>query len=433
MKIRAIVLALLLPVSGCLLAETMLAVNLKDATDLYVASDVDSISFFDDELIELSDSKKCYKEDPYKKTITFLFDSLLWRKWKPTNIEVRGSFNDWGDETKYFLQRVDTAKVRPMWALTLPYSAVKFPGNSGQPEFKFVINGSWQEPPSWLTPGYKFSGTSNNQIIVYSTDNLEEIKAKNKIASTKKTLSAFDLTTQQGREDISNVRIVPGTKCLMRCYHPFKYTTSDRNSTEFERVKQVKMFFEEYGIKTDICLSKNQTKDLVKVTIGGVSKTEEISEYYQNLIDNDKVAYIGYPDSETDYYDCYHNPRSAKVGGWVGQVIDAIVDDNHDVPISIHCRIGTDRTGFFCALIGVMCGASFEEVTADYQRSNNMYIKEYRDAKMMKVAFEGLLDVEDVSKVFDLKSAVINYFVNGGYTTQEKVDKMIEKLNSSIK
>ncbi|MCQ2370251.1 MAG: tyrosine-protein phosphatase [Paludibacteraceae bacterium] len=381
-----------------------------------------------------TDKKRCYSEDVTNKTITFLFDSALWRKGNPKSIEVRGSFNDWGDETKYVLQKCDTAVHHPFWFITLPYSAVKFPGNSGQPEFKFVTNGStWQEPPSWLTSGYKFNGTSNNQIIVYSTDDLEQIKAKNKIAGTKKKLSDFDLNTQQGREDISNVRIVPGTKCLMRCYHPFKYTTSSRNNTEFERVKQVKMFFEEYGIKTDICLSKDQTKDLVSVTIDGKSQKEEISAYYQNLIDNDKVAYIGYPDSETDYYDCYHDPRSAKVGGWVGQVIDAIVDDSHDVPISIHCRIGTDRTGFFCALIGVMCGATFDEVTADYQRSNNMYIKEYRDANMMKVAFEGLLQVEDVKEVSDLKSAVTNYFINSGYTTQAKISKMIEKLNTPIK
>lgn len=378
------------------------------------------------------DKKRCYSEDVENKTITFLFDSALWKKRTPSKIEVRGSFNDWGNETVYTLQKCDTAKRHPFWFITLPYSAVKFPGNSGQPEFKFVVNNTWLEPPSWLTSGYKFNGTSNNQIIVYSTDDLEEIKAKNKIAGTKKKLSDFDLTTQQGREDISNVRIVPGTKCLMRCYHPFKYTTSSRNSTEFERVKQVKMFFEEYGVKTDICLSKNQTNELESVKIDGVSKKEEISAYYQNLIDNDKVAYIGYPDSETDYYDCYHDPRSAKVGGWVGQVIDAIVDDNHDVPISIHCRIGTDRTGFFCALIGVMCGASFEEVTADYQRSNNMYIKEYRDAKMMKVAFEGLLQVEDVKDVADLRSAVTNYFIENGYTTQAKVDKMIEKLNTPL-
>ncbi len=381
-----------------------------------------------------TDKKRCYSEDVINKTITFLFDSALWRKGNPKSIEVRGSFNDWGDETKYVLQKCDTAVHHPFWFITLPYAAVKFPGNSGQPEFKFVTNGStWQEPPSWLTSGYKFNGTSNNQIIVYSTDDLEQIKAKNKIAGTKKKLTDFDLNTQQGREDISNVRIVPGTKCLMRCYHPFKYTTSSRNSTEFERVKQVKMFFEEYGIKTDICLSKDQTKDLVTVTIDGKSQKEEISAYYQNLIDNDKVAYIGYPDSETDYYDCYHDPRSAKVGGWVGQVIDAIVDDSHDVPISIHCRIGTDRTGFFCALIGVMCGATFDEVTADYQRSNNMYIKEYRDANMMKVAFEGLLQVEDVKEVSDLKSAVTDYFISSGYTTQAKISKMIEKLNTPIK
>jgi len=428
MKTRFLSFVILLSASAWAMAEPMMAVYLKDSTEIYKTAEIDSLTFFDD-AITLADCKKCYKDNPYKKTITFIFDSLLWRKKNPTNIEIRGSFNDWGKEKKFYLTKNDTATVRPMWIATLSYADVKFPGNSGQPEYKFVINGDWQEPPTWLTSGYKFSGTSNNQIIVYSTDNLADIKAKNKIASTKKTLSQFDLTTQQGREDISNVRIVPGTTSLIRCYHPFKYTTSDRNTTEFERVKQVGLFLEEYEVKSDICLSEDDTKNLKTVSIGGQSKTETIPEYYQNIIDAGKVLYVGYP-SATNYYDCYRYPKSQKVGNWVKEIIDFIADNTTEAPYSIHCRLGTDRTGFFCGIIAAMCGASLDEIIADYQRSNNMYIKEYRDAKMIKIAFDGLLDVDDAYDIEDLKSAVTNYFINNGYTTSEKVETLLLKLGA---
>lgn len=392
----------------------------------------DTISYLSfDAGITDADRKRCYIDNVEQKTITFIFDSLLWRKGNPKKIEVMGSFNNWKSAEGFTLQKSDTAKVKPYWYVTLPYSAIKFPGNSGQPEFKFVLNGgTWLNPPSWLTSGYKFVGTSTNQIIVFSTDDIEEIKAKSELASKKKTLSEFDLTTQQGREDISNVRVVPATTQLIRCYHPFKYTTSDRNSTEWTRVEQVNLFLEEYGIKTDICLSENDVNNLKSVTISGVTKKETIQPYYQGIIDAGRVLYVG-GNGGTNYYDCYHDPRSEKVGGWVKQIIDYIASDESLAPYSIHCRIGTDRTGFFCAIIAAICGADYSSIVADYQRSNNMCIKEYRDAKMMQVAFEGLLEVDDISQITDLQKAVTNYFIEAGYTTQEKVVKMIQKLNTT--
>ena len=187
--------------------------------------------------------KQCFFEDVENGTITFVFDSTLWKAKNAKKVEVRGSFNDWKTTDGYSLTKCDTAKVLPYWYLTVPYSMIKCPGNCGQPEYKFVVDGSWKNAPSWLPAGYKFSGNDVNQIIVFSTDDIEEIKAKSAQAAKKKSLSDFDLTTEAGKQDISNVRVVPGTSKLIRCYHPFKYTDKNRNNTEFKRVELVKEYF----------------------------------------------------------------------------------------------------------------------------------------------------------------------------------------------
>lgn len=374
--------------------------------------------------------KRCYFEDVQAGTITFVFDSTLWKAKNVKKVEVRGSFNNWPKDGGYLLEKCDTAKVLPYWFLTVPYEKIKLPGNCGQPEYKFVVDGTWKNAPSWLPAGYKFEGNDVNQIIVFSTDDIEDIKAKSAIAAKKKKLSDFDLTTDEGRQDISNVRVVPGTTKLIRCYHPFKYTDKNRNKTEFKRVDLVKEYFESYGIKSDICLSENEEGNLVSCTFDGEKRNESISAYYQGIIDNGKVLYVGVKTGTgtPKYETCYSDPAGEKVGSWVGEVIDFIASDATSAPYGIHCRLGTDRTGFFCAIIAALCGASTEDIMADYQRSNNMGIMEYRDSKKMKFTLEMMLGVDDLASVADLGSAIKAVLVNRNYTTDEKVQKMLEKL-----
>ncbi len=124
-----------------------------------------------------ADRKRCYLDDVENQTITFIFDSTLWKAKSVKSVDVRGSFNNWKATDGYTLQKCDTAKEWPYWSVTLPYADIRCPGNCGQPEYKFVVNGSsWKNPPSWLTAGYKFSGNDVNQIIVFLDDDIEEIK-----------------------------------------------------------------------------------------------------------------------------------------------------------------------------------------------------------------------------------------------------------------
>lgn len=42
-------------------------------------------------------------------------------------------------------------------------------------------------------------------------------------------------------------------------------------------------------------------------------------------------------------------------------------------PIAVFCKLGKDRTGLLCALLLACCGASDEEIVADYARSAPVY------------------------------------------------------------
>lgn len=45
----------------------------------------------------------------------------------------------------------------------------------------------------------------------------------------------------------------------------------------------------------------------------------------------------------------------------------------HEGPYLIHCIEGKDRTGFVCALLEALCGASYEEIVADYMITYENY------------------------------------------------------------
>ena len=46
---------------------------------------------------------------------------------------------------------------------------------------------------------------------------------------------------------------------------------------------------------------------------------------------------------------------------------------SHEGPYYIHCRMGKDRTGFMCAVLEALAGASYSEIADDYAKSYNNY------------------------------------------------------------
>ena len=376
-----------------------------------------------------ADKRRCFMEDTEARTITFLFclDDGYWSD-NVSTAYVRGSFNNWKD-VDYCKMSYD--KESNCWYVTLTYEQVNIPGNSGQPEYKFVINGNYKGAPSWLTDGYVFMTSDQNMIVVFATDDLELIKQNSARAGYIRPLSDFNLDDPVDQAAISNFRCVPGTTRLFRSYHPYKSSRGDNKGvdTEYWRLYYVAKLATAAGIKSDICLSDNDENTLTTYTTNGQTYQETIPEYYQSIIDNNHVLYVNANNKVPSYSYVYTKPTSKYFGDWVKQIVEFINNDDTPAPFQIHCRLGTDRTGVFCAVLAALCGADWDAITADYQATNNMQIREFRDWHLLAYTFRQLLNVYDVSTVTDLKGALSEYFISNGYLTQSQIDKLAAKLN----
>ncbi len=373
--------------------------------------------------------KRCYHEDLETHDITFLFDLATWGKSASsiTSTYVRGSVNGWSsDDAQKMVYDAD----HNLYYVTVPYNTVKRPGNSGQPEYKFYINGSYISSYSGFPSDYIFKNADYNQIVIFSFDDIDVIRANSEMANVIKQVSDFDLTTDSGKMVIANLRVVPGTQHLIRTYHPFKWSRSF--STEPVRMAAVVELCEKLGVKSDIVLSGDETGSLTTWTVDGTTYQETIPDFYKAMIAAGNVLYVGKGYSTPSYNEVYYNSTGEKLGNWIKETVAFINADENPVPFTIHCRLGTDRTGVFCATLGALCGASWDEVVADYEMSNRLGTQEFRGGALLRYAFEQMLGVTNITDVPDFPKAVANYFIGKGYLTQDDVDALNEKLQGRL-
>ncbi|MBQ9043587.1 MAG: tyrosine-protein phosphatase [Eggerthellaceae bacterium] len=112
----------------------------------------------------------------------------------------------------------------------------------------------------------------------------------------------------------------------------------------------------------------------------------------------------------------------------------------HDGPYLIHCIEGKDRTGFVCALLEALCGATYSEMEADYMTTFANYYgitKESDPTKynaILHLNLDGMLsflagvdDSADLGSI-DYREPARNYLKSGGMT-DEQIDKLIERLS----
>ena len=100
-------------------------------------------------------------------------------------------------------------------------------------------------------------------------------KANNLSSAFKEYQKVPDLTNDKEVEKFSNFRKVPGTTNVYRSWHPYKVKThkfSDKTkyvrATEPKREEMIIGLYEKYGIKTDICLSENETTNMETFPVG---------------------------------------------------------------------------------------------------------------------------------------------------------------------
>ena len=244
--------------------------------------------------------RKCFVDDFPNKRFVVLFSETLYGS-SPNSVKAdfNKGINDHNGEYKGRHYKM-TRDSNGFWYCSVPYSEVQQTNQCGQPSYNFKVDEKLIPPPEFVPDGYiyqKFNGMSKGEkflVLIYPTQDEKSVCQKLSAAKKCKSLSDFDLTSEEGKKQIANFRLVPGTKNLYRSFHP--YNDDDKkelSNTSKKRMKYVASLSAEANIKADINLS-----DLKQI-----STTYKMPEYYQEIIDNDAVLYM----TDCSYSECYEN------------------------------------------------------------------------------------------------------------------------------
>lgn len=391
-----------------------------------------------------NDLVRGYALDNTNSTVTFLMDKSLWGVADNSTVYVHGSFNSWTHENDETFRMKETDAF---YYVEIPCSKLTALGNSGHPEYKFVVNEEYQNnyDKTFIPEPYVFHTSDENLIIIYDNEDKDEIAACSKTASIWKALKDWNLNDPNEVANFANFRKVPGTTNLYRSWHPYKAkthksgvfkdaTTNPKGyfvrATEPVRLAKVIALYEANGIKTDICLSENETANLQTWALGtdvtkndnvqdsGTTYTESIPSYYQAILNAGNVLHMTFTNSNNEeevmqykyIYQADYNEKYLNDG--LQCIIDFLKEGTHPAPYGIHCRLGNDRTGYYCAVISGLCGASWAEIAEDYQKSNYTYLGEYRDQRLLKQVFEKQFNIADITNYSgsQLKTAMYKYY-----------------------
>ena len=125
------------------------------------------------------------------------------------------------------------------------------------------------------------------------------------------------------------------------------------------RAPYVERLMKSVGIAYDLDLSDN-ADDVARFEQESQGQGVDIS-YFKKLENAEAVGMIGLT---TGY-------QSAAFAQKLSSGLTEM--SQHEGPYLIHCIEGKDRTGFVCALLEALCGASYEEIVADYMVTYENY------------------------------------------------------------
>lgn len=334
---------------------------------------------------------------------------------KLRDVYIFGTFTAWQKTDDFKLEKKDASGSK--WTLVKKECEVSIPGNSGFPEFKFIVNAENSEIIADIylnapdeNRGMKFL---SNNIIPEESFDAEAVLNDEAFALNVKSLAEFNLSSEQERAEISNVRKVPGTECLWRGYHPYKKSHA-LLGTEETRIRIVNEMLEKNGVKSVItlCGEENPSAEL----------EEKIYPYMKKIQDGGNQLFV-----DTSYETVYFDSTSEEYALTVQKIVRFI--NSHPGAYYIHCRLGSDRTGTMSAVLAALCGASWKEIAADYERTRFMGIQEFRNARLLAYSLSRLLG-EDVSRCSTLQKKIASYFIKGGWLTETEINTLVKKLTA---
>ena len=337
------------------------------------------------------------------------------------SVFVTASFTLWL-KSDDFEMNIEEKSESHCWSLTKPLSLTQAPGNTGFPEFNFLLfttdgrafNIGAKTPLSKsAAQNYQPCGEvfDNNFVILTDKAFLPEIKNYEEKLLKVQSLKDYNLKLPQEKARLANVRKVPGSSNLWRGYHPYKKSRPDFD-TENTRIKLVNKALKKNHIKSIITLCGNEEPDK--------SKKERISRYVKKIQKAGNQLFI-----DTSYERVYFQSDSQEYGSTVKTIVDFII--SHPAPFYIHCRLGSDRTGTMCSILAALCGASWQEIIQDYEKTSRAGFGEFRSYRLLEYSYKKLLG-KSPDQCADLQKELENYFVQAGILTIEEIEGLRKKL-----
>ena len=286
------------------------------------------------------------------------------------------------------------------------------------------FTGFFTKPGGYLVldyPGAKNTTvTANNVGIKRVAPDMEgkeikfRLKEKGAVKDVEETLAmqySNDRKEYESDEVFANARAVKTTGLadgvLFRSSSPF--------DNRIARRRYVADFLERNGVRTALNLTDDQKS---------LSGYKDIPAYSQRMIDEGNVVLcklnMNYSGEEFNH---------TLVAGLIEMM-------NHPAPYVVHCTEGKDRTGYVCALLEALAGASYDEIIADYLVTyyNYFHITQQTSPRACELLLE--LRLDDAMSFFcimadgkelkttDLSQAVQDYLKRYGMS-DEQVERLI--------
>ena len=240
---------------------------------------------------------------------------------------------------------------------------------------------------------------------------------------------AFDISYTAERSDYASdeqfaiFRALSGGKMK----EGIAYRSASPIDNEYNRAAYVEALMEQVGIKFVLDLS-DSAEEAAEFVAASTDQGVDVS-YFTNLLDTDCVAPL-------DLSANYPSESFART------LADGLVKmSQHDGPYLVHCIEGKDRTGFVCALIEALCGATYDEMLTDYMITFDNYYGINKESDLPKyeaiahLNLDGMLrflahadDNADLTTI-DYTDPARDYLRQGGMT-DEQIDALVTRLTS---
>ena len=281
-------------------------------------------------------------------------------------------------------------------------------------------------------PSYPYiEATVNYGDSLWETAGLSEgDTATVTLTETKKYLStqeAFDITYTDKRSDYeSDVEFANFRSLSVGGMTPDRwYRSASPVDNELGRAPYVNKLIEQAGVNYVLDLSDSEEE-----IEGFLAEDDEAGvdvSYFKKLHDAGKVGALNLSAS----YPSQSFKESLAAG--------LVTLTEHDGPYLVHCIEGKDRTGFVCALLEALSGATYDEILADYMVTFDNYfgINEQSDPDKFHAIAElnlnGMLSYlagcekdADMTQM-DFSGPAADYLRDGGMT-----EKQLETLKSKL-